>query len=49
VILVLKDAETMTILKEYDLGEEIYTTPAVADQVLYIRSKNHLWAFGKKA
>ena len=49
VILVLKDAETMTILKEYDLGEEIYTTPAVADQVLYIRSKNYLWAFGKKA
>ena len=48
IMLVLKDAKELTMLKEYDLGEEIFTTPAVADKVLYIRSRNHLWAFGNK-
>jgi len=48
VVLVLKDGDELTILKEHDLGEEIYATPAVVDQVLYLRSRDHLWAFGKK-
>ena len=48
VVLVLKDGDELAILKEHDLGEEIYATPAVVDQVLYLRSRDHLWAFGKK-
>ena len=48
IVLVLKDADELTILKEHDLGEEIYATPAVVDQTLYIRSRDHLWAFGKR-
>ncbi len=47
VVLVLKDAEELSIEKEYDLGEEIYASPAVVGQVLYLRSRDHLWAFGK--
>ena len=48
VVLVLKDADELTILKEHDLGEEIYATPAVVDDILYLRTRDHLWAFGKK-
>jgi outer membrane protein assembly factor BamB len=31
-----------------ELGESIMSTPAIADNKLYVRSANHLWAFGKK-
>jgi outer membrane protein assembly factor BamB len=31
-----------------DLGESVMTTPAIADNKLYVRSAKYLWAFGRK-
>jgi outer membrane protein assembly factor BamB len=35
-------------LARNQVGEPVVATPAVADNRLYIRSKNHLWCIGKK-
>jgi outer membrane protein assembly factor BamB len=35
------------VLGRADLGERMSATPAIADNKLYIRTANHLWAFGK--
>ena len=48
IVLVLEDGDEMKVLHEHKLGEEIYATPAIAGGVLYLRSKDHLWAFGRK-
>lgn len=34
------------ILKVNEIGEKIYATPAVVDRVLYVRTHDHLYAFG---
>ncbi len=31
-----------------DLGESVMATPAIADNKLYVRSANSLWAFGRE-
>lgn len=48
VVLILQDGEKLNVLAEHNLGEEIYATPAIVDGALYIRSREHLWAFGKR-
>jgi len=45
---VIKAGDTMEVLARNNLGERISTTPAIYDNKLYIRSANHLWAFGEK-
>ena len=35
------------ILARTDLGERLSATPAIVDNKLYVRTANHLWAFGK--
>jgi outer membrane protein assembly factor BamB len=36
------------LLSKADLGERASGTPAIADNVIYVRSNTALWAFGKK-
>ena len=45
VVLVLKASDQLQILSRNDLGEAIGATPAIADDTLYVRSADHLWAF----
>jgi outer membrane protein assembly factor BamB len=37
------------VLAVNDLGDECYATPAVADRRLYVRTRGHLYAFGRVA
>ena len=46
IVLVLDGGDEMKVLGENDLGEEIYATPAIADEVCYLRTAGHLWAIG---
>jgi outer membrane protein assembly factor BamB len=48
-IISLKPGEKPEILTKANLGESITATPAVVENTLYVRSANHLWAFGEKA
>jgi outer membrane protein assembly factor BamB len=36
------------VLGRAELGERCVTTPAIADDRLFVRSANHLWCFGEK-
>jgi outer membrane protein assembly factor BamB len=47
-VLVLEDGETLNVLAENDFGEAIYATPAIVDDILYLRSAEHLWAIGQE-
>ncbi|MBM3837876.1 MAG: pyrrolo-quinoline quinone [Verrucomicrobia bacterium] len=44
---VMKASDTLQVLARNDLGERLMATPAIADHKLYVRTANHLWAFGK--
>ena len=35
------------ILHQAELGERIFASPALVENKLYLRSENHLWAFGE--
>ena len=39
--------DTLLIKSRNPLGEPIFATPAIADDKLYIRTDEHLWAFGE--
>jgi len=39
--------ETLKVIARNELREPIMATPAIADSKLYIRTGNHLWAFGR--
>ncbi|MBL9140114.1 MAG: PQQ-binding-like beta-propeller repeat protein [Verrucomicrobiales bacterium] len=47
VITVAEAADRFRILAQADLGEPIMATPALVDDQLYVRSADHVWAFGK--
>jgi len=46
-VAVIEAADTLNVLARNKLGERITATPAIADDKLYVRAANHLWAFGK--
>jgi outer membrane protein assembly factor BamB len=48
IITVLGGGETLEVLANNDLGEAIYGTPALAESTIYVRSAQHLWAFGRQ-
>ncbi|MCC6586153.1 MAG: PQQ-binding-like beta-propeller repeat protein [Bryobacterales bacterium] len=48
VVTVLGGGDTLEVLANNDLGEPVYGTPAPVGSALYVRSKNHLWAFAAK-
>jgi outer membrane protein assembly factor BamB len=47
VITVLGGGETLEILANNDIGEPVFGTPALVGPAIYVRSSQHLWAFGK--
>ncbi len=47
-ITTIRAGDALEVEARNDLGESVMTTPAIADSKLYIRSANHLWAFGRK-
>jgi outer membrane protein assembly factor BamB len=46
VITVVKAGDKLEILAQNDLGEKIYSTPAVIGNTLYVRTAENLYAFG---
>jgi outer membrane protein assembly factor BamB len=46
-VFVLASGDEFEVVSRNELGEGIYATPAVADNMLYVRTADHLWAFGE--
>jgi len=46
-VVVFRAADTLDVLARNDLQESITATAAIADNKLYIRTADHLWAFGE--
>jgi hypothetical protein len=47
-ITTFRAGDALEVEARNDLGESVMATPAVADNKLYVRSANYLWAFGRK-
>jgi hypothetical protein len=47
-IVVLSAGDNLVVLARNSLGEEIFSTPAVAAGTLYVRTVRQLYAFGNK-
>ncbi|MCH7658848.1 MAG: PQQ-binding-like beta-propeller repeat protein [Bacteroidetes bacterium] len=47
VITVIKAGDKLEILAQNDLGEKIFSTPAVIGNALYVRTTENLYAFGE--
>jgi outer membrane protein assembly factor BamB len=45
---VLRVGDKLDVVAVNKLGESIRATPAIAGDTLYVRSSEHLWAFGEK-
>jgi outer membrane protein assembly factor BamB len=45
-VIVIESREDLKVAARNQLPERIVATPAIADNKLYIRTANHLWAFG---
>jgi outer membrane protein assembly factor BamB len=48
IVTIVEPADTLNVKARNDLGEPVLATPAIAGSTLYVRSANHLWAFGNK-
>jgi outer membrane protein assembly factor BamB len=48
IITVLATGEQFRVLTRNDLAEPVFATPAAVENTLYVRSSNHMYAFGKK-
>jgi outer membrane protein assembly factor BamB len=47
-VTVAEAGDTLQVKARNVLGEPIFATPAIADDKLYVRTAEHLWAFGSK-
>jgi outer membrane protein assembly factor BamB len=47
-VTVVEASDNFKVLSRFALKELCHSTPAVADGKLFIRTENHLWAFGSK-
>ncbi len=47
VVSVFESGKTFRMVGRNDLGERVVATPALVDGHIYVRTPNHLWAFGK--
>lgn len=45
-VAVVEAGETLNVIARNNLGEEVMATPAIVDDTLYVRTANHLCAFG---
>jgi hypothetical protein len=48
-ITIFKHGKELEILSEINMSNSVYTTPVVANGVLYIANKTHLFAIQQKA
>jgi outer membrane protein assembly factor BamB len=48
-IVVLQAGQEMEVIGEYNLGAAVYCTPVAQDGVLYILTRNRIWAFQEGA
>jgi len=48
-VVVLEHGKELKVLAEINMGSAVYTTPVAADGVLYISSRNRLWAIEEGA
>jgi len=46
-VVVSRAGDELDVLARNDLGEEIYATPAIVEDKLYVRTAGHLMAFGR--
>ncbi len=46
-IFAVKVGDQMEITARNTLGEDIFATPAIVENTIYLRGQNHLWAFGE--
>jgi outer membrane protein assembly factor BamB len=46
-VTVARVGDSLDIAARNELGESVLTTPAIVDNKIYVRSADHLWAFGK--
>ena len=46
VITVIEAGNELNVIQVNDIGERIYATPAIAGNCIYVRTTNHLYAFG---
>jgi outer membrane protein assembly factor BamB len=46
-VFVLSNGDTFEVVARNELGEGMRATPAVVDNTLYVRTSDHLWAFGE--
>ena len=44
---VLQAGDTLNVLARNKLGDQVFATPAIVGDVLYVRTAKHLYAFGK--
>jgi preprotein translocase subunit YajC len=47
VVTVIQVDDELKILAKNDFGEKIFATPAVAENIIYLRTTGHLYALGK--
>ena len=45
-VFLLEAADELKIEHQTDLKEKIFATPAIVENKIYLRSENHIWAFG---
>ena len=48
-VAVLRAGRELEVIGEYNMGASVYSTPVVADRVLYILTRNRLWALSDGA
>jgi hypothetical protein len=46
-VTVVQAGDKLDVLARNDLGESIFASPAAVDFALYVRTSQHLWAFGR--
>lgn len=47
IVTVIQVADELNVLARNDFGEEIFATPAIAENTFYVRTANHLYALGE--
>lgn len=47
VVTVIRAGSRFEVISQTALGEDTYASPAIADSNIYIRTLDHLWAFGE--
>jgi len=45
---VIRSGDTLDLAAVNQLGESVRAIPAISGDALYVRSAEHLWAFGDK-